>query len=53
MRRDAVFYKGVWLDPSSAAYGLLQSKKLKELDELLKACDLAKAKLEGRTSGNE
>ncbi len=53
MRRDAVFYKGVWLDPSSTAYALLQSKKLKELDELMKACDQAKAKLEGKSSSKE
>jgi hypothetical protein len=53
MYRGAVLYQGVWLAPGSEALVLHREKKLKELDLLMKACDQAKAKLEGRTSDKE
>lgn len=41
MPRDAVKYKGDWLAPGSTAFQLHQDKKFVELDQHLKALDIA------------
>lgn len=48
MRGKMVEYRGVWLMSGSAALELYQAGKMKALDDLMRDCEIAKAKLEGR-----
>ena len=45
MYRGAVEYKGTWLAPGSQAIQLYQDRKLKELDQHLKALEENERKL--------
>lgn len=48
MNRKCRLYKGVWLDPSSKGYELLNLGKTKELDALIKECAAKAQALESK-----